>query len=241
QLRATVNEGGLHGEPTKQVLEYIWSGSMLCPSDIRAITRLILPRSRLANIGGKLWQPATAGSLGLDLATAVECILLNKQPVAIDSDLKGPLIIDGTKMGAQLIGRSSATMNGITVYPGVIDADYTGTIKIMVKAEPPPITIPKGSKIAQLIPIPQVVKGQDRMKGSNGFGSTGGLVMFSIPLGQRPSTVVSFTRGEQQFQVSALLDTGADVTIVNMKRWSSHWPLQQLGGSVQGAGGIVIS
>ena len=37
QLRATVNDSGLHGEPTKQMLNYIWGSSVLVPEDIKVI------------------------------------------------------------------------------------------------------------------------------------------------------------------------------------------------------------
>lgn len=50
---------------------------------------------------------------------------------AIDSDLKGPLQ-PGTV--GLLLGRSSTTLKGLRVHPGVIDPDYTGVIKIMVES-----------------------------------------------------------------------------------------------------------
>ncbi|NXH75845.1 GA113 protein, partial [Hydrobates tethys] len=42
QLRATVSESGLKGEPTRQMLDYIWGTNILFPSDIRSIVKLIL-------------------------------------------------------------------------------------------------------------------------------------------------------------------------------------------------------
>ncbi|XP_017690990.1 PREDICTED: uncharacterized protein LOC108507497 [Lepidothrix coronata] len=42
QLRSTVNEFGLHSEPTKQMLDYFWCTYLLLPSDLRSITRMIL-------------------------------------------------------------------------------------------------------------------------------------------------------------------------------------------------------
>ncbi|NXK37498.1 GAK8 protein, partial [Piprites chloris] len=42
QLRATVNEYGLHGEPTKQILDYMFNSQLLLPADLRAIARLLL-------------------------------------------------------------------------------------------------------------------------------------------------------------------------------------------------------
>ncbi|XP_071889317.1 uncharacterized protein [Anas platyrhynchos] len=42
QLRSTVNESGLKGEPTRQMLDYIWGTNILLPGDIRNIMKLIL-------------------------------------------------------------------------------------------------------------------------------------------------------------------------------------------------------
>ncbi|XP_055556314.1 uncharacterized protein LOC129734920 [Falco cherrug] len=51
QLRSTVNESGLHSEPTRQMLNYIWSSDILCPEDIKNIMHLILKQSQQL-----LWQ-----------------------------------------------------------------------------------------------------------------------------------------------------------------------------------------
>ncbi|NWH41605.1 GAK19 protein, partial [Chloropsis hardwickii] len=51
QLRATVNETGIHGEPAKQMLNYIWSSGILLPTDIRTIMKMILTQSQQL-----LWQ-----------------------------------------------------------------------------------------------------------------------------------------------------------------------------------------
>ncbi|NXF99336.1 GAK8 protein, partial [Sakesphorus luctuosus] len=42
QLHATVNESGIHGEPTKQMLNYIWGGNVLLPNECKQIAKLIL-------------------------------------------------------------------------------------------------------------------------------------------------------------------------------------------------------
>ncbi|XP_039238153.1 endogenous retrovirus group K member 5 Gag polyprotein-like [Pipra filicauda] len=42
QLRSTVSEFGLHGEPVKQMLDYFWATQLLLPSDLRSISRMIL-------------------------------------------------------------------------------------------------------------------------------------------------------------------------------------------------------
>lgn len=53
-----------------------------------------------------------------------------------------------------LLRRSSALMRGLHILPGVVDADYTGEIKIMVTVELEVIVIPQGDRIAQLLLLP---------------------------------------------------------------------------------------
>ncbi|XP_069915447.1 endogenous retrovirus group K member 7 Pro protein-like [Oryctolagus cuniculus] len=50
---------------------------------------------------------------------------------AIESDFQGPLE-EGTV--GLLLGRSSSTLKGLIIHPGVIDSDYTGMVKIMVES-----------------------------------------------------------------------------------------------------------
>ncbi|XP_035757860.1 deoxyuridine 5'-triphosphate nucleotidohydrolase-like [Egretta garzetta] len=114
---------------------------------------------------------ATIGSAGVDLATTVDVTLTTSEVQLIDSDQQGPL---GHGLSALLIGRSSVSWKGIFIVPGLIDADYCGTIKIMVYMLTPPLTIPAQSKITQLVPFRTCVpKAQLVIRGQGGFGSTG--------------------------------------------------------------------
>uniref|UniRef100_A0A8B9F2C3 dUTPase-like domain-containing protein n=1 Tax=Amazona collaria TaxID=241587 RepID=A0A8B9F2C3_9PSIT len=124
------------------------------------------------NSGGCLdtIRSSTAGSAGVDLETAVETTLQDCSVYIIDSNLKGPL---GYGLSAFLFGRSSTSRQGIFVLPGVIDADYCGIIKIMVYTITPPVLIPQGSRIAQLIPFQSCVPQKGNLdRGEGGFGST---------------------------------------------------------------------
>ncbi|NXS30579.1 POK9 protein, partial [Pomatostomus ruficeps] len=158
------------------------------------------------------------GSLGLDLATAVAVTLIDSHPQKISTGVQGPVIINGVPQGALWLGRSSSGLKGLFVLPGVIDADYTGEIYIVVQTQFPPIYILAGSKIAQLVPVPQLTAQMQPDSTSecreSGFGSMGGLVMFTIPLKQRPVVAVMLTLDGECAQLNALLDTGADITIV---------------------------
>ena len=66
----------------------------------------------------------------------------------MDTDFKGPLPAD---MVGLILGRSSITMQGLIVHPGVIDPDFTGQIKIMVSSPRGIIAISPGDRIAQLL------------------------------------------------------------------------------------------
>uniref|UniRef100_A0A8B9E861 dUTPase-like domain-containing protein n=1 Tax=Anser cygnoides TaxID=8845 RepID=A0A8B9E861_ANSCY len=74
---------------------------------------------------------------------------------------------------ASLLGRSCTTLTGLFVLPGIIDADYTGQNQAMARTPSPPLSIPKGTRIAQLILCRAVVpKAVDAVRGAAGFGST---------------------------------------------------------------------
>uniref|UniRef100_A0A663FJJ5 dUTPase-like domain-containing protein n=1 Tax=Aquila chrysaetos chrysaetos TaxID=223781 RepID=A0A663FJJ5_AQUCH len=73
-------------------------------------------------------QPATTGSAGMDLATAADLLIKEQRIYIVGTAIFRPLP-DG--MLGLIIGQSSATTQGIIVYPGVIDSDYQGEIKII--------------------------------------------------------------------------------------------------------------
>lgn len=106
----------------------------------------------------------------------------------------------------------------------------------------PPIHIPKGSVIAQAVPLPQMTSGlqstsQNTREG--GFGSTGNQAMLTMNMISRPELkVIIICQGEQK-EWKALLDTGADITICNSLVWPSNWPLKKKQHQVEGVGGSV--
>ncbi|KFP79807.1 hypothetical protein N311_00031, partial [Apaloderma vittatum] len=161
------------------------------------------------------------GSLGVDVETAVEVTLTDTSVTLIPTTAYGPLVSTTSLVGALLIGRSSTGKQGVVVLPGVIDADFTGQIQIMAYALQPPVTIQKGSKIAQIVALEAKHLYQPHPKnfienrGDAGFGSTGYDVFLTLDLNQRPQQCLVLQKGNSQVQVRTLFDTGADVTIVN--------------------------
>ncbi|RMC09667.1 hypothetical protein DUI87_13453 [Hirundo rustica rustica] len=99
----------------------------------------------------QLPPPATRGSLGIDLAAAVDVTLINSRVQRIPTGVTGPIYDKNSALGALLLGRSSTGLARLIVLPGVIDEDYTGEIQVVAYALHPPMTIKKGTRIAQLV------------------------------------------------------------------------------------------
>ena len=95
-------------------------------------------------------QAQTRGSARVDVTTATDITIKDKAVHKIPLSIYGPL---GEDLSALLLGRSSTTSQGLFILPGVIDADFTGQIQAMVWTPSPPVYIPAGSRIAQLIPF----------------------------------------------------------------------------------------
>ncbi|KAF1537507.1 hypothetical protein FQV19_0011467, partial [Eudyptula minor] len=60
---------------------------------------------------------------------------------------------------------------GLFVLPGVIDSDYTGQVQALLRTPSPPVFIPAGSRIAQLVPFKSMVCNRDSVTwGAGEFG-----------------------------------------------------------------------
>lgn len=114
---------------------------------------------------------------GFDLACKEDQILEPKVTNVIDTGVH--ILIPEGYVGL-VCPRSSFNVKGIGTPIGVVDAGYTGSIRVML--EPFNVTkIFKGNRIAQLVilPLPNIkmiegkVIGVDTHRGDGGFGSTG--------------------------------------------------------------------
>jgi dUTPase len=61
-----------------------------------------------------------------------------------------------------LLGQGGMTMKGLHVFPGVIDSNFQGEIKVMVHTLSTTVTLTPKQKLAQLILIPYLL-GSDRV------------------------------------------------------------------------------
>ncbi len=123
---------------------------------------------------------AHATDAGFDLAIPVEQTLKPHEQAMID--LEFALEIPPGWYG-QVFGRSSVFQRGINVHPGVIDADYRGSVRLLVRNDrSEPQHLQRGERLAQLmfLPVPDVTLTQVlpealsmTTRGRGGIGSTG--------------------------------------------------------------------
>ncbi|TRZ08830.1 hypothetical protein HGM15179_018270 [Zosterops borbonicus] len=146
------------------------------------------------------------------------------------------------------IDKSSTTKRGVIVIPGIIDADFTGQVQILAYALQPPVTIPKGSRIAKIVALENILpyrqhpkEPHEKHRMNRSFGSTGHDVILTLDLTNRPIRTVRLQRGSHQFKLKLLLDTGSYVSILNQLFWPSDWPLQAPTNHIVRVGGMRIS
>lgn len=125
-------------------------------------------------INGILPERGSAGSAGLDLYL----------PTDYDLEPGLHLLPIGIKMSipynhyGQILCRSSLAIKGCSIEGGVIDQDYRGEIKVLLRTIQK-LSFQKGDKIAQIVIIPYwsgtpvIEKLNETRRGEKGFGSTG--------------------------------------------------------------------
>ncbi|NXT10241.1 POK9 protein, partial [Prunella fulvescens] len=150
---------------------------------------------------------------GLDLATSITVTLLESSVHLLPTGIFGP---PGPQKSA-LLGRSSTTLSGLFVLPGVIDAN--DEIRIMAWSPFPPYTVPKGIHIAQIIPSPYyspspVKECKTRM---GGFGSTGTpeVLLVQEISDKCPTCKCTLLLHGQQITLTDILDTGAVAIVIS--------------------------
>ena len=151
----------------------------------------------------------------------------------VESDFKDPLPEDTVGL---LLGQSSMALSGLLVHPGVIDADYKGTVKILVSSPRGITAISPGDKIAQILVLPSCHKlfgSHEVTRGQKGFCSSG-VPLACVTLGMENRPFYSFWIRDKKFM--GLLNTGADRNITNEADWSKHWPVQKADQTLRGLG-----
>ncbi|KFR08824.1 hypothetical protein N306_11068, partial [Opisthocomus hoazin] len=156
------------------------------------------------------------GRLGIDLETTIDIVLNDTTVHEIPSSVAGPLINQNSKIDGLLVGRSSAGIKGLLAIPRVINTDYAGQIHIMAHTLCPPLFVPKGSRIAQIVGTSNSLNHSSAktLRGDQSLDSTGPAVCFTMNMDHRPTMRVVMSQKNESVQIYAMLDTGADVTIV---------------------------
>jgi dUTP pyrophosphatase len=126
---------------------------------------------------------ATHGAAGMDLRAAIESelMLLPGERALISTGIR--LALPAGHEGQVRPRSGLAWHHGLTLLnsPGTIDADYTGTLKvILINLGQEAVRIQRGDRIAQLViaPVTRVVWVETdalpaQTRGAGGFGSTG--------------------------------------------------------------------
>nr|XP_015107999.1 endogenous retrovirus group K member 7 Pro protein-like [Vicugna pacos] len=175
---------------------------------------------------------ATPGSAGLDLCATTYTVLTPEMGMqALPTGIFGPLPPGSVGL---LLGRSSTTMKGLLVAPGVIDSDFEGEIKVMAHSPRMITAIPAGQRIAQLILLPTLTVGKNKSnfkRGTAGFGSSDAYWVQQIS-NQRPELTLEI----QGKKFKGILDTGADISVIAASHWPEHWPKQVALSMLQGIG-----
>lgn len=95
---------------------------------------------------------ASPGSAGLYLYSSSHMVLTpDMGPQICETTFSGPLPPNTVGL---VIGHSSKTLKGLMVHPGVIDADFTGNVKVIVSSPKGITIIVPGKKVAQLLVLP---------------------------------------------------------------------------------------
>lgn len=190
----------------------LWGSSEFCPSSGRSPVRQQKSIQNLCH--------ATPGSAGLDLSSSTYAVLTPEMGVqALSTGVYGPLPLNTIGL---VIGRSSCTVKGLHVAPGIIDADYDREIKVMAQSLGGIIVIHQGQRLAHLILLPLVSTNNPSKadkRGTWGFGLSDAYCIQDIRP-QRPELMLEING--RKFK--GLLDTGADVSVITASQWPSQWP-----------------
>ncbi|MGQ4809044.1 Deoxyuridine 5'-triphosphate nucleotidohydrolase [Candidatus Entotheonellaceae bacterium PAL068K] len=123
---------------------------------------------------------AHGSDAGFDLAVPADCLIAPQVHGRIDL---GFAVQIPPGWYGQIFGRSSVFQRGLSVHPGVIDADYRGAVQLLVyNMIPTEQRMHRGDRVAQLLilPVPAVslmlVTPEEltsTTRGTRGMGSTG--------------------------------------------------------------------
>jgi hypothetical protein len=137
-----------------------------------------------------------------------------------------------------VLGKSNTTIRRLQVYPGVIDEDYTGEIKIMTQAPGAFVAVSPKEKIALLVILPNTKKSKvltHTLWRDGGFSSSDHA--YWVQQVTKDGLERTWFLNEKWF--GGLLETGADVSVVAAGHWPKSWPCQPSAADLQGEGPLM--
>lgn len=141
----------------------------------------------------------------MDLRAASDFLLMpqmNVQPVPVHSP--GPL--PPATIGL-ILGRGSLTLQGLIIYPGIVDPYHKEEIQVLCSSPRGVFSIKQGDRIAQLVLLPSLGDGETYTLQKRAMGSSGSdSAYLAIPLNERP-TIKLLINGKE---FEGIMDTGAD-------------------------------
>lgn len=132
-----------------------------------------------------------------------------------------------------ILGRASINLKGLTVHPSLVDNDYTGEIQILASAPRGPVSIFKGQRLAQALPLP-LDTSHPAVSAQRGSSQPGSSDLYWVQAITKERPTLSLKINGKSFE--GLLDSGADSTVISQSAWPAAWPLQPSLTHLQGIG-----
>lgn len=132
-----------------------------------------------------------------------------------------------------ILGRASAALQGITIFPSLVDNDYTGEIKILVSSSRGPLTICQGQRIAQALPLP-LDTSTPSLGPPKGPSSPRSSDIYWVQKITKERPHLKLKLNGKYFE--GILDSGADSTVISQASWPPSWPCQPSLTHLQGIG-----
>lgn len=174
---------------------------------------------------------ATSGSAGVNLCAVTNTILRPEDGAqVIPTGVFGP---PPPNTFFQIMGQASSTLQGVVVYPMVVDNDYTGEIRVLATATSAPMTLKEGQRIAQALPLPLDWQ-YPSLQNHHGSTQPGFSDVFWVQTITQERPFLKLKLDNQWFL--GIVNTGANTTIISKDHWPSSWPLQSLLMHLQGIG-----